>query len=66
MQIDVRALHRAIAASGQTVASLARDAGISQIVINHWLKGEARPRIDTLGKLAKALDVDIYDIAKED
>lgn len=66
MQIDVRALRRAIAASGQTVASLAKEADVSQMTIGNWLKGEANPRIDTLGRLAKALGVDIYDIAKED
>ena len=66
MQIDVKALRRAMAAKGYTVASLARAAGISHIVINKWLRRETHPRMDTLGKVAKALDVDIYDIARED
>lgn len=67
MQIDVMALSRAIAATGRSVADVSQEAHVSQLTVGNWLKGEgSRPRLDTLGRLAKALDVDIYDIAKED
>lgn len=66
MQIDTKALRRIMAAKGFNEASLSREAGISQIVLNNWLTKGSRPRTDTLGKVAKALDVDIYDIARED
>lgn len=66
MEIDVRGLRRAMAAKNYSVVSLAEAAGISTTALNGWLNHGRNIRMDTLGKLAKALDVDIYDIAKED
>lgn len=66
MELNVKALRRLMAAQGYNVASLARAAGVSAQAVNVWLKHGVSPRMDTLGKLAKALNVDIYDIAKEE
>lgn len=65
MELDVKALRRTIAAKGFTVAGLARAAGVSNPALNGWLNHNKKPRLDTLGKLARALGVDIYEIAKE-
>ena len=64
MEIDVKALRRAMAAQGFTVKGLAKAAGVSVPALNNWLNKGRKPRIDTLGKLAKALGCDIYDLAK--
>lgn len=66
MELKEKNLRRAIAAKGFTVAGLAREAGVSGAAINNWLNHNTRPRMDTLGKLARALDVDIYEIVKEE
>ena len=63
MQIDVKALHRVMAAKNFTIAGLAREAGITTVTLNNLLKHSNKARIDTVGKLAGALGVDIYDIA---
>jgi transcriptional regulator with XRE-family HTH domain len=66
MQIDVKELRRAMAAKGFTIASLARVAGITTVTLNNLLKHNSRARTDTLGKLSRALGVDIYDIVREE
>ena len=65
MELDVKALRRTMAAKNFTVAGLAREAGVSCPTLNGWLNHNTRPRLDTLGKLARALGVDIYEIARE-
>lgn len=65
MQIDVKALRRAMAAQNYTVAGLARAAGVTTVTVNNLLKHSSRARTDTVGKLARVLGVDIYAIAKE-
>ncbi len=65
MELDAKKLRRAMAAKNYNVAGLARAAGVSGAAVNNWLNHNTRPRMDTVGKLARALGVDIYDIAKE-
>lgn len=66
MEIKAKELRRAMAAKGFTVTSLSEAAGVAASTINGFLKHGRSSRTDTLGKLARALEVDIYDIAKED
>ena len=65
MQIDEKALKRAMAARNFTNAALARAAGVTNVTIYNLLNHSNRVRIDTVGRLARALGVDIYDIAKD-
>lgn len=65
MQIDEKALKRAMAARNFTNAALARAAGVTNVTIYNLLNHSNRARIDTVGRLARALGVDIYDIAKD-
>ena len=65
MELDAKKLRRAMAAKDYTVAGLARAAGVSTAAVNLWLNHGTRPRFDTIGKLSRALGVDIYDIVKE-
>lgn len=65
MELNTREVRRRMAARGYTVKALAEAAGVSHIALSKWLNHGTRPRMDTLGKLAAALGVDIYDIARE-
>lgn len=65
VELDVKKVRRIMAAKGYNVKSLAEAAGLSYPALNGWLTRGIKPRTDTLGKLAKTLEVDIYDILKE-
>ncbi len=66
MNLDSRKLRILMAKQNFNVSTLARAAGVSQAAINKWLNhGPQYPRLDTLGRVAKALDVDIYELVKE-
>lgn len=65
MQVDAKELRRVMAAKGFTIAALARAARITTVTVNNLLNHSNKARIDTVGKLARALGVDIYDIAKD-
>lgn len=65
MILDVKTLRRTMAAKGYTIASLARAAELSPTTLSRWINHGTTVRTDTIGRLARALDVDIYDIAKD-
>lgn len=59
--------------NGLSQADLARRAGISEISVRKYEKGDRKPKIETLSKIADALgtpiynliDVDLYDVLAE-
>ena len=65
MQVDAKELRRVMAAKDFTIARLARTAGVTTVTVNNLLNHSNKARIDTVGRLARALGVDIYDIAKD-
>lgn len=65
MRLDPVKLRRIMAAKNFNVSNLAEAAGLSPTAINNWLNHGTRPRIDTIGRLAKALEVDIFDLTEE-
>ena len=66
MIVDVKELRRAMVAKNFSVTGLSEAAGVSTTTLNRWLNHGGGIQTNTLGRLARALDVDIYDIAKED
>lgn len=46
-----------LAEKGLTQATLAEKTGLSRTAVNNMLNHGARPRLDTLGKLARVLGV---------
>lgn len=66
MKLDPVKLRRIMAAKNLNVSRLAETASLSPTAINNWLNHGTRPRLDTIGRLAKALEVDIFDLTKED
>lgn len=66
MELNVRALQAAMMAKGYNVVSLARAAGLAPATVNLYINHGAKPRLDNMGKLARALGVDPFDLVKED
>jgi len=64
-ELNTKKVRRLMAAKGYNVRTLADAAGLSYPALNGWLTRGVKPRIDTLGKLARALEVDIFDIVAE-
>lgn len=65
MELDVKRLRVLMAEKGFNVKSLARTAGVSACAVNLYVNHGTRPRLDSLGRLAKALGVDVMEIVKE-
>ena len=65
MELDAEKLKLAMVTQNFNVASLARAAGLSPACVNGYLNHGRRVRLDSLGKLIKALNVSLDDIVKE-
>lgn len=65
MTLDNKKLRLLMCEKGFCVASLARAAGIAESSINLYVNHGTRPRLDNLGKLAKALGVSVLELVKE-
>lgn len=66
MEIDVEKLKLSMMVKGFNVASLSRASGLSPACVNGYLNHGRKARLDSLGKLMKALGVGIHDIVKEE
>lgn len=55
-------LAEAIKQSGKTQTEIAKNLGINQSTIAHYLKGDIMPALDTLANLCVYLDLDANDI----
>ncbi len=62
MELRIKEL---ISAKGITLKDLAVISGISQSNLSNYLKGNISPTLDTLSKIANALNVEIVDLFKE-
>ena len=65
MDIDQKKLKLAMMEKGFNVASLARAAGMSPAAVNLYVNHGVKPRLDSLGKVVKALGVPVMEIVKE-
>lgn len=65
MKLDVRKLKLTIAEKGFNVRGLAMAANLSEPGLNMILNHGKQPRLDTLGKLSKALNVPPASLLKE-
>lgn len=65
MKVSKKALHVAIARACVTQTKLCEMAGVSYSTLHKWmLMGSARP--DVLGKVARALQVDITELMEDE
>ena len=65
MLLDVDKLREAMVSNGLTVKELARTSGVSACAISLWLNHGKQPRMDTLGRILKVLNVPLSDLVKE-
>lgn len=65
MELNVKAVKAAMMAKGYNVASLARAAGLSPATVNLYVNHGTKPRLDNMGKMARALGVDPFSLVKE-
>lgn len=65
MKLDALKLKLAMAERGFTCSLLSEKSGVSMNNINLILNHQRTPRLDTLGKIAKALGVPVMDLVKE-
>lgn len=65
MNLDTKKVRRLMAAKGYNIVGFARVAKVSPSTVTRLIKHGTTVRTDTLGKLARALEVDIFDILAE-
>ena len=65
MQIDNRKLDVIMATQGLTSKELSMVTGVSQVSIARFRRGVQEPRPATIGKIARALNVDVTEIIQD-
>lgn len=65
MEFDSLKLYSLMAAKGLNVKKLADMSGVSRATLSFIVRGKRQPNIDTVGKLAKALDVSVLFFASK-
>lgn len=65
MQLDIEAVKKLRWERGVSQETLADEAGISEMTLNHLEQGKTTPRVSTVKKLADALGVAVADITVE-
>jgi len=63
--IDSDKLRLIIAENGYTVASFCRVAGLSQAAMLAWFRGQRVPRLLSIAKMAKALNMPLKQLTEE-
>ena len=51
---------------GITYEGIAEELGVAKSTVGHWLTGRNRPRLDTLKRIAKVLDMPVMTMISED
>ena len=59
-------LKKIIQESGKTQKALAREAGITEVTLSRWVKGQRTPRQEDFAKLARVLPVSIEMLKESD
>ena len=65
MKVNIYKLNLAIANQCITVTDLCHKAGIAEVTLRKIRAGERNPKPATIGKIAKALNVNVQDIIAE-
>lgn len=65
MKIDKAKLHLAMANKAYSAKELSKICGVSQVTITRISKDKQKARPETIGKIAKALDVPVIDIIED-
>lgn len=62
MKLDSRKVQIQMAEQCMTVTELATKAELSRVFVSNCIKGSAKPKPATIGKIAKALNVPVQEI----
>lgn len=62
MKIDTEKLDLLIADKGMMLKEVSTASGLSEIAFRNIRQGKVNPRLKTLGRIAKALDVSVHEI----
>lgn len=62
MKINIEKLNWLRIEQGLSITKLAKKADISKATISRLLKNKVNARLDTIGKIAKALNVDVKEL----
>ena len=65
MVLDEKKLQVILAEKGLMLKDLYEKSGVTEITLRRIRKGESTPRPATIGRIAKALDVDVRDIIQD-
>ena len=66
MKFNERNFMLALADSGMLLKDVAKGAGISVNALYDIRKGNSQPRMSTLGRIAKALNISVKDLIQEE
>lgn len=64
-KIDTEKLDILIATKGEMLKDIADKSGLSTNSFRNIRQGKSNPRLSTIGRIAKALNVDVQDIIQE-
>lgn len=62
MKININKLLLAMANSCITIGELSNKSGVSRTALNNFTSGKGNPKPATIGKIAKALNVNVEDL----
>ncbi|MET3657830.1 helix-turn-helix domain-containing protein [Sporosarcina psychrophila] len=65
LRVDITKITLERANQGISANELSKRAGVSKNVVSNMERGSATPRLDTLGKIAKALGMRLEDFIKD-
>ncbi len=58
-------IHEVLKERGLLQKDLAEKLGVSKVTVNYWCKNQSNPSLETLGQIAKILNVKISDLINE-
>ncbi len=58
-------IHEVLKERGLLQKDLADKLGVSKVTVNYWCKNQTTPSLETLGQIAKVLNVKISDLINE-
>ena len=64
-KLDGRELKIMLAERGYSMRSFSRASGVSEAAINAWVNHGRTPRPDTLGRIARTLEIPLRDLITE-
>jgi transcriptional regulator with XRE-family HTH domain len=65
MKININKLLLAMANACITIGELSSKSGISRTALNNFTTGKGNPKPATIGKIAKALNISVEDLIKD-